>query len=196
METISLEKPCAQVTPLNLQPGLDARELMQELEVGPQTDSEFQAVQVCARRWLQSLVCLAVRLPGRACGRTNPQRSPDTELFAVFLPAEVEREIESAWQESPSLGFILHGLGARLCHAAMERLLPGIVGCLPLPQLTPDEAQTLQKLLTPWGLFASASEHEAKAFYLGRSYALLTYAAYKGGCAVCALKKDCGRGQG
>ena len=196
MTTVFSEQASGQITRLDVQAGLSVAELLQELEAQPQSSRESECLRDCAGRWIDSLVCLSVQLPQRLLGRTNSAGQSLAEILAVFLPVDVEREIESAWKESPSLGFILHGLGARLCRAAVELLIPGITGCLPLPMLSAADESALRELLAPWGLFSSAAGAEAGTFYLGRGYALLTYSSYKGGCAVCALNKNCRKAVG
>lgn len=108
--------------------------------------------------------------------------------LAVWLPEEVEREVDETWAKSPSEGFLLNNLAQFLCMTVVAGFLPQVEdgGCAPQP--VPDMA--LANALGKEGLELDG------ACRPGRRYAVLTYHPFRGGCEVCNLNAECPKGSG
>lgn len=114
-------------------------------------------------------------------------KGPKKSWVAVWLPENVEQEIDQAWAESPSRGYFLNCLAQYLCMASIEALLPQTVagGCAPAPR--PDKH--LRQGLVALG----AADEEGK---ISRRYAVVTYYPFAGGCEACALSDSCPKDAG
>jgi len=106
-------------------------------------------------------------------------------VLALWLPVEVEVEVDQAQTCGPALGLLLHRLASRLLMAAIAQLKPELAahGCAPLPAMTPELVQALAALglATAQGLPI-------------RRYALFTpdsHAVPATGCAACSLRAGC-----
>jgi hypothetical protein len=110
------------------------------------------------------------------------------EYLAVWLNPRVEEEVDAAWAESPSDAYLYNALAQVMCMSAARGLVPEIegAGCAPAPRPT----KGLRAALRAEGLPYSESDT------LSRRYALLTHYPFKGGCEVCAMRKDCPRAGG
>lgn len=123
-----------------------------------------------------------------ACLRSTRLESDSGPILAVWLPAEVEVEIEHSLREEPALGLLMHRLAARLVMAALAGLRPDLAErrCAPLPAVDPKLARTL-------ALHDLATENGR----LARRYAVLTFEhgaplrANRDGCAGCSLRAGC-----
>ena len=93
----------------------------------------------------------------------------------------------------------MHGLAQKLCRDALGSLLPeiGAAGCAPVPRLDPAEEAALRLALAAHlGAHLAPKGEKAAALPaalpgMGRTYALLTYYPYAGGCICCALRENC-----
>lgn len=123
-----------------------------------------------------------------SCLQIVKLESAGTPLLAVWLPAEVEAEVERTLIEEPALGLLLHRLAARLVMTALAGLRPDLAErhCAPLPAID----RALARSLSLQGLTADAG-------HLARSYAVLTYdtrgtfPASRTGCEGCSLRAGC-----
>ncbi|EGJ51135.1 hypothetical protein [Desulfocurvibacter africanus] len=123
-----------------------------------------------------------------ACLRTARLESAGGPILALWLPAEIEAEVERTLSEAPALGLLLHRLAARLVMAALADLRPDLAerSCAPLPEIDP----TLARALLLNGL-ATDDGH------LARRYAVLTFdnhgslSSHQDGCAGCSLRAGC-----
>lgn len=110
--------------------------------------------------------------------------------LAIWLPEEVESEVDEAWRKSPGEGYLINSLAQYLCMAAVNSLLPQIVdaGCAPCP--APDIK--LKQALDEIGLGQPGGEDLSVL----RRYAILTHYPFRGGCEICALQADCPKHKG
>lgn len=123
-----------------------------------------------------------------ACLRTIRLESASGPVLALWLPAEVEVEIERSLREEPALGLLLHRLAARLVMAALAGLRPDLAErrCAPLPEIDPALARAL-----------TLHDLAAEDGHLTRRYAVLTFEhhgsprAHRDGCAGCSLRAGC-----
>ena len=108
-------------------------------------------------------------------------------FLAAWLEEDVEREVDAAWNTSPSEGFILNALAQTLCMCLVHERIPEIeeAGCAPLPR----PSVALVEALVDAGLPAAADA----ALRFGRKYAVVTPAPFGGGCEICALQETCPR---
>ncbi len=107
----------------------------------------------------------------------------------VHLPEQVEKEIDTVWQNSPSEAFQLNALAQTLCMSVVHDLVPEVqdAGCAPAPAPYVELEELLQHARVPYA---------ADGPVLSRRFAVLTHMPFKGGCETCALIKDCPKGQG
>ncbi|MBO4368765.1 MAG: hypothetical protein J5803_01495 [Desulfovibrio sp.] len=110
--------------------------------------------------------------------------------LAVWLPKQVEEEVEGTWKNSPSDGFLMNTLAQFLCMTVIQELLPEVEdgGCAPSPRPT----QTLRKALSALGV---PYKNETSSL-LSLPYAVVTHFPFKGGCEICHLQDHCPKGQG
>lgn len=109
--------------------------------------------------------------------------------LAVWLPESVERQVDAAWEKSPSDGWQDNNLAQYMCMAAVQEVLPQVedAGCAPAPRPT----EALREALSGLGL-----EYREDAPTLNRRFALVTHYPFKGGCEICHLQSNCPKGQG
>ena len=107
----------------------------------------------------------------------------------VWLPEDVERQVDAAWEKSPSDGWQDNNLAQFLCMAAVRELLPQVedAGCAPAPRPT----EALREALASLGL-----HYKEGAATLDRRFAVVTHFPFKGGCEICHLQSQCPKGQG
>lgn len=105
--------------------------------------------------------------------------------LAIWLPEDVESEIDKAWQESPGLGFLLNSLAQYLCMATVGELLPQIaeLGCAPAPAADEIPGESLLKI----GIGIPGEPGQRTL----RRYAILTRYPFQGGCEICSLRQGC-----
>ncbi len=148
--------------------------------------------------FLQS--CGEARLPGQELDallqlwedwaaelRTRRVNAGDRTFLAVWLDEAVEKAVDDAWAASPSQGYRLHALALTLAMCAVQEYVPETedMGCAPLPRPLPE----LAAALVAEGLPCKIEE----GLILGRRYAVVTAAPFRGGCESCALQKNCPR---
>lgn len=108
--------------------------------------------------------------------------------LAVWLPEEVERGVDKAWEEAPGHGYLVHNLAQFICMSAVQDLIPQTLqgACAPSPKTTPECVSALAEegFLNP------------KTGAPLRRYGVLTYYPFKGGCEVCVIKDQCPKGGG
>lgn len=109
--------------------------------------------------------------------------------LAVWLPEEVEQQVDAAWEKSPSDGWQVNNLAQFLCMAAVRELLPQVedAGCAPAPR----PSETLRAALGDLGL-----HYREGAAVLDRRFAVVTHYPFRGGCEICHLQGQCPKGQG
>lgn len=112
-----------------------------------------------------------------------------TSALAVWLPEEVENEVDNLFDESPSQGFMINNLAQYMCMSAIAELLPMVEqgGCAPSPEPTLALANALRE--------AGLSCKLGDALLPERRYATVTHYPFKGGCEVCSLKDNCPKGK-
>ncbi|MCA1946194.1 MAG: hypothetical protein LDL30_13095 [Desulfovibrio sp.] len=110
------------------------------------------------------------------------KRGPQ-DYVLVWLETPVEAEVNAAWEGSPSRAFTLNTLAQALLMAALREAVPDIsaTACAPVPAPTKALRAALEEAGVPW----------QEGAMLGRQYAMLTYAPYKGSCDICFVKEDC-----
>lgn len=114
-------------------------------------------------------------------------KSGKNSWVAIWLPEEVEKEIDNTWETSPTEGFLFNGLAQYMCMNLVEQLIPEAAGggCAPSPEL----ALPLSRALSALGLSVSGDES-----HLARRYAILTHYPFRGGCEICSLQENCPKG--
>ncbi|GAB7078556.1 hypothetical protein [Megalodesulfovibrio paquesii] len=116
--------------------------------------------------------------------RINTQdRNKPEGYVLVWLDTPVEAEVNTAWEQSPSRAFTLNSLAQALLMAALREAVPDISAsaCAPVPAPTKALRAALQAAGVPW----------EEGAMLGRQYAMLTYAPFKGSCDICHVREDC-----
>lgn len=114
----------------------------------------------------------------KACILENGKNS----WLAVWLPEEVEREVDELYDELPAQGFLLNNLAAYMCVSAVSQLIPQVAegGCAPAPARTPELSRALREA----GVLDGDGGGE-------RRYAIITSHPFKGGCEICATRQAC-----
>ncbi len=128
-------------------------------------------------KWLAKLCVKELNLAKRA-------------YLAVWLPEEIETEVDAVWSKSASEGFLFNNLAQYLCMATIQELIPEVdsAGCAPSPIVNDD----LRKILAEAGLPCKNTD----SVNLSLRYAVLTYFPFKGGCEICQMRKQCPKGNG
>jgi hypothetical protein len=117
----------------------------------------------------------------------------DTEgkrYLAIWLGAEVEKEVDGAFAASPSEGFRLNSLAQTLCMGAVYQVLPEVeeAGCAPAP----GPCEGLRAALASEGVPFQHSSGPA----LCRRFSVLTPYPFRGACDVCSLESECPKAGG
>ncbi len=101
----------------------------------------------------------------------------------VWLEEAVEKEVNTAWDESPSRSFTMNSLAQAILMATVRELVPEVAGnsCAPVPKPTSELKAALDEIGLPW----------QDSSTLARQFAMLTYYPFKGGCDICYLKDEC-----
>lgn len=107
--------------------------------------------------------------------------------LGVWLPEEVEMEVDKLWGESPSQGYLANALAQFLCMSAVREKLPQTAdsACAPAPEPV---------LALKEGLAKAGLETDAQSGFLKRRYAIVTWHPFRGGCEVCSLRENCPKG--
>ncbi|MCR4666675.1 MAG: hypothetical protein K5657_05205 [Desulfovibrio sp.] len=110
--------------------------------------------------------------------------------LAVWLPEDVEQDVEETWKVSASEGFLLNSLAQYLIMSTVQDLLPEVEdgGCAPSPRPTAALRETLAELGLPYKSETSS--------LLSLPYAVVTHFPFRGGCEICHLQDHCPKGQG
>ena len=110
--------------------------------------------------------------------------------LAVWLPEEVEKNIDTVWNKSPSEGFLVNNLAQFMCMSAIQELLPQVEdnGCAPSPRPTAALRTALEELGVPY--------KGPESSLLSRRYAVVTHFPFRGGCEICHMQTHCPKGQG
>lgn len=166
----------AEIKRLDVQPYFDMESylgLCQETRLGGDL---YEKLATLWDKWLAELNVHEIKAGG-------------TSALAVWLPEEVENEVDSLFDESPSQGFMINNLAQYMCMATIAELLPMVeqAGCAPSPEPT----LALAKALKEAGLGCNFGE----ALLPERRYATVTHYPFKGGCEVCSLKDNCPKGK-
>lgn len=158
------------VEPVALDPMFDL-ELFMILSQNKRLDAPTAAIaDECWEKWRDKM--RGARIGSESAG-----------YLLVWLEESVEREVNQAWDDSPSRAFTMNGVAQSMLMAAIRDLVPEVAagGCAPVPQPT----QALKKALKELGV--SWSDNAA----LERQYAMLTPYPFKGGCSICFLSDSC-----
>lgn len=160
---------------LTVQPFLDLEDFMNFSHEARLEGENFEKLEKLWKEW-QPL--LNVR---------NIKQDKNSWL-AVWLPEEVEKYVDAAWEEAPGKGYLVHNLAQFLCMSAVQELIPQTAegACAPAPKASPEclEALTQQAFLS------EGSNTPC------RRYAVFTYYPFKGGCEICTLREQCPKGSG
>lgn len=105
--------------------------------------------------------------------------------LAIWLPEEVEAEVDKAWQASPGQGFLLNSLAQYLCMATVAEVMPQIaeLGCAPTPP--PNEIPADSLLEIGMGIPGEPGQRTL------RRYGILTCYPFQGGCEICSMRQGC-----
>lgn len=161
--------------PLELEPYFDLEEFMafsQETRVDGKLMEQLSRLW---ERWLPMLNAREIKIDGKS-------------ILAVWLPQEVENEVDELFDQSPSQGFMINNLAQYLCMAAVAELLPQVAGsgCAP----SPEPGQSLVDALTRAGLPCRLGA----SILPERRYSTITWRPFRGGCEVCSLQDNCPKG--
>lgn len=112
-------------------------------------------------------------------------KTRESDILAVWLGREVEEEIDAAWADSPSHGYLLNALAQTLCMCAARERLPELeaAGCAPVPLPTPELASALS--------VAGLPARTGTGLVLARRYSVVTPIPFTGLCAACSLRREC-----
>lgn len=168
MEEIRIEN-------LRVEPYFDMEDFMNFSKENRIDGEVFEKLANMWDNWLDRLKVLNLHCAGNS-------------WLVVCLPEEIEKTIDSAWDESPGQGYMLHNLAQLMCMSTIQELLPQAAngGCAPSPAMTDDFKKTL----------AAAGLVNEEKTGLNRRYAVLTYYPFRGGCEVCSLREECPKGNG
>lgn len=103
----------------------------------------------------------------------------------VWLGEDVENEVNTAWEASPSKAYSMNNVAQAMLMAVIQDLIPEVAygGCAPVPMPAKPLTDALKEIGVPW----------QDANCLARQYAMLTNFPYAGGCDICLLKGDCAK---
>lgn len=157
------------VTALPVQPEFDFATflfLAQIDEIGPQ---EMLGVLGVWEKWLPHLK--VYKLGDRK------------EHVVVFLEENVEREVDTIWEASPSEGFKHEAIAQTMIMGTLKALMPelGEKECAPVPEPTKPIRRTLETI--------GVSLQESGS--LSRKYSTITPYPHRYGCERCFLKDSC-----
>lgn len=110
------------------------------------------------------------------------------QYLVAWLEEDVEKEVDSAWEDSPSDAFMVNALAQAMLMSTLRSIIPEIegTGCAPVPKPILKLKQALMELDLNW-----VGEKQ-----LSRRYAMLTHHPFKGGCEICYLSDDCPKMKG
>lgn len=167
----------AKISPLALDPEFDLEDFMNFTRESRISNEALEQFAELWEKWKKDLQ--AMRIQDGA-----------NSWLAIWLPAEAEELVDTAWDKSPGEGFLLNGLAQYMCMAAAEEAVPQAAqgGCAPAPE----PALTLTRGLSSLGLVSP----EKNELTLLRRYAILTYYPFKGGCEICAMREKCPKANG
>lgn len=160
-------------TTLEAQPYLDLEDFMNFSKETRLEGETFEKLQELWQKWLSLLIVKNIKQDKKS-------------WLAVWLPEEVEKQIDETWDDSPGGGYLLHNLAQYLCMATIQELIPQTLdgACAPSPDITPECRQYL----------IDEKFFNANAGSPSRRYGVLTYYPFKGGCEICAVKEECPKG--
>lgn len=166
----------AVITDIRTEPYFDLEDFM---NVSKETRIEGPIMTALMESWQEWEQLLAVKKMEKG---TN-------SWLAVWLPEKVEDEVDAAWRDTPSKGYLLNSLAQYMCMSAVQELLPQVAagGCAP----SPVPGASLRQALAQAGL----DMHQGSGA-LNRRYAVLTNYPFKGGCEICSLRDSCPKGAG
>lgn len=117
----------------------------------------------------------------------------------IWLDENVEYEVDTAWNASPSQGFLLNSLAEMLCMECAGLLVPGLKerGCAPMPLIASSYPgrNALQEALVELGIPCTSDGR-----HLARRYSHISYHPAPNGdtasanttlCGHCSLHLDC-----
>lgn len=165
------------ITSMAVEPYFDLEDFMNFVR---ETRMENETLQEIFRKLEEWSGKLSVRALERGSSR----------WLVVWLPGEVEQQVDDAWDESPGTGFMLNSLAQYLCMGVIQRLFPQIAegGCAPAPK----PGENLRQALRDAGL----DYRDMTSGALDRRYAVLTFYPFKGGCEICHMRPACPKGNG
>jgi len=154
-----------------IEPGVSF-DLPTYMALGQTGDLSGSEVAELLEYWDRWRVCLNAYILGRNRG-----------YLALFMEAQVEDDIDQAWDQSPSMGFRLQTLVQTMVACAIQDMIPGIGRdqCAPVPKPN----KVLKRSLSRLGLEFSNQGT------LNYRFSTLTFYPYKDGCPVCYLAPSC-----
>ena len=138
-----------------------------------------EMMELCAKKWEEWSKTLKV----------TKIITEKRQYLLIQLDESVEGVVDEAWDNRPSEGHLLNALAQTMCMAVARDLLPEVedAGCAPAPKPTEELKAALAELGAPY---------IADGPMLSKRYSVLTNFPFKGGCEICAMFKDCPKGQG
>lgn len=164
------------IEPLAIEPYFDLEEFMTESR---ESRIESETLEKLLELWAEWSRLLSVR----------KIESGGKSWLAIWLPEEVEKTVDDAWQTSPGRGYLLNSLAQYLSMAVVRELLPQTLehSCAPAPIPELDYIRALSE---------AGLECREDGSTLKRRYAVATYYPFRGGCEICNLRSSCPKGNG
>lgn len=165
----------AEITRRNLQPYFDLEEYMALCQETRLDGKLYEQLGSLWERWLPLLQVREIKVDGKS-------------ILAVWLPEEVEREVDELFDRSPSQGFMINNLAQYICMAAIAEMLPAVAqgNCAP----SPEPGLALTEALEEAGLPC----RPGATILPDRRYATITWYPFRGGCEVCSMQDNCPKG--
>lgn len=116
--------------------------------------------------------------------------TPKGGYLLAWLDEAVEDAVDDKWEERPSEAFLFNALAQVMCMGIVHYLLPEVedAGCASAPKPTDELADALEAEGVPYLVMGEPG--------LSRRFAVVTHYPFKGGCEICALRKDCPKANG
>ncbi len=158
---------------------------VESIDANPWFDLETYMILSQTKRVEASTVELVETLWDKWRGHLNAKRISvgAVSYLLVWLGEDVEKEVNQAWDESPSRSFTMNSLAQAILMATVREFIPEVVGssCAPVPKPTAGLKAALEEIGLPW----------KESSTLARQFAMLTYYPFKGSCDICHLKDEC-----
>lgn len=167
----------AAITAQEIRPGFDMEDFMNFSRETRLASETLENLIAQWENWQDSLKAARIEHGGNS-------------WLVIWLPEEIEKAIDEAWEKSPGEGFLINSLAQYMCMAAVQEMLPQAAdgGCAPAPKPNKELGCALASL----GLVDIAKGDTN----LLRRYAILTYYPFRGGCEICAMSENCPKAHG